>query len=212
MTISFPLTTIMSATSFEDQRFQLVSRQEISRLSVGKSVGKDLGPALWTASYTTIPMLNDDALAYEAALESLDGLVQTFEAYDKRRVYPRSDPTGATYNDGVLVSVNANNKKLALSGLIASQVVSAGDYLSFSYGSSRALHRVVEGVTANGAGLTAEFEVRPHIRSGWVISPSTTVKLKAPSGIFMLVPGSVSISPVGGAYSKISFQAVQALE
>lgn len=212
MSISFPLTTLLSSTSFEDQKFLLPSRQELSRLAIGKTIGKDIGPALWTADYTTIPMLNDDSLAFEASLDSLDGVANTFEAYDLRKIYPRSYPTGSGCNDGVLVSVNADNKRLALSGLVAGQVISVGDYLSFNYGTSRALHRIVEGVTANGSGLTSQFEVRPHIRSGWVLSPSTTVKLKQPRGIFMLIPNSVAVVPVGGAYSKVSFKAVQALE
>jgi hypothetical protein len=209
MSISFPRTTILSATDFADQTFQLMSRQELSRQVSGRTIGKDLGPALWMATYTTKPMQNDDALAYEAALDSLDGVVQTFEAYDLRRPYPRSDPTGATYNNGVLASVNANNKALALSGLVAGQVVSVGDYLSFTYGSSRALHRVAEGVTANGSGVTAQFEVRPHIRSGYSVSAAVT--LKTPRGVFMLVPGSMSVKANGGMYSVVSFQAVQAL-
>lgn len=211
MSISFPLTTVLSATSFADQNFQLISRQELSRQANGRTIGKDLGSAIWVASYATIPMSNDDALAYEALLDSLDGVVQTFEAYDLRRIYPRSDPAGASYNNGALLSVNANNKALALSGLIAGQVVSAGDYLSFTYGSSRALHKVAESVTANGSGVTAEFEVRPHLRTGWTLSPSTTVLLKAPRGIFALMPGSVSSKPNGPLHSVISFQAVQYL-
>lgn len=208
MTITFPRTTILDV-DFADQTFQLISRQELSRQANGRTIGKDFGSAVWVATYTTKPLLNDDALAYEALLDSLDGVVQTFEASDLRRPYPRSYPTGAACNNGVLVSVNANNKALALSGLVAAQVVSAGDYLSFTYGSSRALHRVAESVTANGSGVTAQFEVRPHLRAGYSISAAVT--LKTPRGIFTLVPGSVSSKPHGGMHSVISFQAVQSL-
>lgn len=210
MTISFPLTTLLSATDFQDQTFQPVSRQELSRQANGRTIGKDFGSAIWLANYTTKPIFNDDALAYEAALDSLDGVVQTFEAYDLRRPYPRVYLTGAGANDGVLASVNANNKALALSGLVAGQIVSAGDYLSFVYGSSRALHRVVETVTANGSGVTAQFEVRPHVRAGYSISAAVT--LKSPRGVFMLMPGSVVPKASGGQHTVISFQAVQALE
>lgn len=206
MALTFPRTDIL--TSVEDQTFQLMSRQELSRQADGRTIGKDLGSAIWMVSYTTIPMYNDDALAYEAALNSLDGTVNTFEAADVRRLYPRQYPTGSC-NNGNLASVNANNKALSLSGLAAGQIVSAGDYLSFNYGSSVALHQAVETITANGSGLTGEFEVRPHIRPGWTLSPSTSVKLKLPRGIFTLVPGSVSSKINSSVTSKISFQAVQ---
>lgn len=210
MSISFPLTTLISSTDFQDQTFQLVSRQELSRQANGRTIGKDFGSAIWLANYTTKPIFNDDALAFEAALDSLDGVVQTFEVYDLRRPYPRVYPTGAGANDGVLLSVNANNKALALSGLVAGQVVSAGDYLSFVYGSSRALHRVVETVTANDSGVTVEFEVRPHVRAGFTLT--NVVTLKSPRGVFMLMPGSVSVKASGGQHTVITFQAIQALE
>lgn len=211
MAISYPRTDILSAVNFADQTFQLVSRQEQSRLASGITRGKDFGPALWNVSYTTAPIENDDALAYEAALNSLDGVIQAFEASDLRRTMPRMDPTGATYHDGVLLSVNANNKALALSGLVSGQVVSAGDYLSFDYSGNRALHQAMETVTANGSGVTTQFEVRPFIRTGWTLSPTTAVKLKGPKGIFNMVPGSVSSKISNAIYSVITFQAVQSL-
>lgn len=209
MTITFPRTDILPATAFTDQTFQLTSRQELSRTAGGVTIGKDLGPALWLAGYTTTQLSDDDALAYEAKLNSLDGVIQTFEASDLRRRYPRVYPSGAGANNGALASVNANNKALALSGLAAGQVVSAGDYLSFDYGDSRALHQAVETVTANGSGVTAQFEVRPHIRAGFELE--TAVTLKLPSGIFVLVPASVSSRINNGLFSVVSFQAVQSL-
>lgn len=214
MSITFPRTDIMTMVSYssDTQPPQLVSRQEMSRQNDGRTIGKDLGPALWKADYATIPLLNDAAIAFEAALDSLDGVIQTFEACDLRRLMPLLYPGGTGANNGTLLSVNANNKALALAGLAAGQVVSIGDYLSFSYGSSRALHRAVEAVTANGSGVTAQFEVRPHLRTGWTLSPSTAVTLKNPRGIFSLVPGSVSSKSYGALYSVVSFQAVQAIE
>lgn len=211
MAISFPRTDIMTLVEYsaDSPPPELISRQEFSRKANGDAIGKDFGSAVWLLNFTTAPLLIDDAIAFEVALGSLDGIVQTFEASDLRRIMPLLYPTGAC-NNGVLASVNANNKALALSGLAAGQVISVGDYLSFEYGSRRALHRAAETVTANGSGVTAQFEVRPHIRSGWTLSPSTTVTLKTPRGIFRLVPGSVSSNPNGGSHTVISFQAMQA--
>jgi hypothetical protein len=214
MAITFPRTDIMTMVDYsaETSPPQLVRRDEMSRQGSGRTIAKSFGSALWLMSYVTKPLPNDDAAAFEAALDSLDGVIQTFEAIDLRRTWPRQYPDGTGANDGVLLSVNANNKALALSGLAAGQIVSSGDFLSFTYGTARALHRAVETVTANGSGVTAQFEVRPHIRPGWTLSPSTAVKLKNPRGIFALVPDSVSSRPNGALHTVVSFQAIQYIE
>lgn len=210
MAISFPRSDILTAVGFSPPfAFDLVSRQELSRLASGVSTGKDLGPALWFAAFATEELRNDDALDFAAMLDSLDGVINTFEAWDLRRPAPRAHGDGSAA-DGVLESVNANNKAVALSGLNAGQIVSRGDYLSFDYGANRALHRVAETVTANGSGLTPEFEVRPHLRPGWALTAG--VKLRAPRGIFTLMPGSVVPTQTRGTFGAVSFKIVQHLE
>ncbi len=218
MAITFPrsdILTIMAATlgrpiGFAPPfGFDLLPRQEFSsRTAGGVTIAKDFGPALWFGTYTTEELPNDDALDYKAVLDSLDGAIGTFEAWDLRRPAPRLYGDGSAAN-GVLHSVNANNKALSLSGLNAGQVVSRGDYLSFDYGGNRALHRVAEAVTANGSGLTAEFEVRPHLRPGWSLSQS--VYVKSPRGIFVMVPGSVVPTQTRGKFGTLTFQIGQYL-
>lgn len=210
MSLTFPLTTLFDIAQIGDQTFQLQSRQELSRMASGITIAKDLGSALWAATFTTAQMANDDALTLEAKLNALDGSIQLFEAYDLRRPYPKSVPSGSFTDSGLLNSVNANNKALSLKSLPASFVLTPGDYLAFDYGSSRALHQIVEGVTANGSGLTTEFEVRPHIRSGYALN--SAVKLKNPRGQFVMLPNSVASKSSGALHTIISFQAVQFLQ
>lgn len=209
MTITYPRTDVLSV-DIADQTISLVSRQEFgSRSANGTTYGKSFGSALWHVGFTTGPLANDDAIAYEALLNSLDGVIGSFEAYDLRRRYPRLHPTGSGANNGVLASVNSNNKAISLTGLVAGQKISVGDYLSFTYGTSRAFHQAVEAVTADGSGDTTEFEVRPHLRPGWTLSPAINVTLKNPSGVFSLVPGSVTTRASGALHTVVSFQAVQ---
>lgn len=210
MSISFPRTDILTPFLFANQSLRLSSRQEFSRMASGVTIGKDFGSALWMADYTTVAMPNDDALVLEAKLNSLDGVIGTFEAGDIRRPYPKAHANGAFGDTGVIASVNANNKALSLSGLNAGMTLSVGDYLSFDYGGARALHQVVEAVVANGLGATSEFEVRPHLRPGW--SLGTAVKLKLPKGVFVLVPDSIASATVGPMDSTISFKAMQFLQ
>lgn len=209
MTISCPRTDILTTVGFQDQKFQLQWRQEVSRTAGGVTLGKDLGPALWTASYTTIRLDDEAALAYEADLDALEGVVWPFEAGDLRRIYPLAYPTGEFADTGVIEAVNPNNRAISLSGLDPGFVLSKGDYLSFDYGDSRALHRLVEGAVANGGGVTPQFEVRPHLRPGWTLDAAVT--LKRPTALFTLVPASVSQTLNNGESTVISFQAMQYL-
>lgn len=209
MAIAYPRSDILTLVGFElPFVFFAPARQELSQLADGRSIGKDLGPSLWSGTFTTEEIDNDTAVDYQAVLASLDGVINPFEAWDLRRPAPLLYKDGSA-GDGVLHSVNANNKALSLSGLHAAQTVSRGDYLSFTYGDNRALHQAMETVTANGAGLTAEFEVRPFIRPGWALSAA--VNLKAPRGLFTLTPNSVVPTQTRGTHCRVSFQVQQYL-
>jgi hypothetical protein len=191
MAVTYPRTDIMDAVDFSASTvpLNLKSRQEYSRTAYGRTIGKDMGSAIWFGDFTTVPMPNASALVFEAMLDSLDGVIQPFEAGDMRSAaqFPLAYPTGNFNDTGVLASVNTNNKAISLSGLDAGMQLSVGCYLSFTYGDSRALHRVVEAATADGGGTTPQFEVRPYLRPGWTVS--TAVRLKSPRGLFTLMPG-----------------------
>ncbi|MBW7968113.1 hypothetical protein [Bradyrhizobium sp. BR 10289] len=210
MAITFPRSDILTLVGFEAPfTFEPVSQQEQSRLASGITIGKDLGPALWFATYTTEELHNDVMVDYQAVLASLDGIINPFEGWDLRRPAPRLYPDGTGAANGVLAAVNANNKAVSLSGLNAGQVISRGDYLSFDYTGGRALHQAMETVTASGGGVSPQFEVRPHLRAGWTLS--TAVNLKAPRGIFTLMPGSVVPTQTRGKYGRLTFKTGQAL-
>lgn len=208
MTIAFPRTDVMTAVGYEDQSFVLTPRQELSRTAGGMTVGKDFGTALWFGSWTTAPLLNDDALMFEAILNSLDGVIRTFEAGDLRRPYPRLHADGDFNDTGEIESV-ADGRRIALKDLDAGMKLSVGDYLSFDVGGRRMLHQVMEAATASGSGVTGLFEVRPYLVAG--TAADISVRLKRPCGLFVLTPDSIRQQIIGGLHTKISFQAVQSL-
>src|SRR5947209_7413465 len=131
MAITYPRTDILTPFYFSSQAFRLVSRQDLSRLASGRVIGKDFGPALWLADIATVAIPNDDALTFEAKLNSLDGVINAFEAGDIRRPYPKAFANGVFSDTGVLASVDTSNKAMSLSGLPAAFALSVGDYLSF---------------------------------------------------------------------------------
>lgn len=214
MTLSFPRTDIMSAVdwSTDTRPLRLVSRQELSsRQANGKTYAKDFGSALWAGEFSTVPLLNADALRFEAMLNSLDGAIGTFEAGDMRQAaqYPAAYPDGDFDDTGTIATINANSKAISLENLPVGFKINVGCYLSFAYGVSRALHQVMESAIANTSGVTGEFEVRPHIRPGATIG--TAVRFKQPRGIFCLVPDSIDLSMNDSVSSIITFQAAQTL-
>jgi hypothetical protein len=79
---------------------------------------------------------------------------------------------------------------LKLGGLPAGYSLRRGDMLHVDYGSGprRALHRIVEDATANGAGITPFFEVRPYLKTG--TTTGAVVTLIKPAAKMMLEPGS----------------------
>jgi len=210
MAISFPRTDVLDAPQF-DQKFMLMERQEFSRQASGITRGKSFGSALWSVSYTSTPQRHRDAVDHEAILNSLDGVINEFYAHDLRRPFPRAHADGVFDDTGEIASLNVNNKALALKALPAGFVLSRGDYLAFDYGTgpSRALHQVMETVTADGSGETPEFEVRPHIRPGAAVD--APVMLKTPSARFILVPASLQPSMGDPRTTSLTFSAIQSL-
>lgn len=213
MAITFPLTDLMSICEYspQGQPWELARRQEFSRTAGGRTIGKDIGGPLWSGGFSTIPLHIDDMLDVEAMLNSLDGVIGTFEAHDLRRPYPKEHADGVFGDTGTIFSVNANNKAISLTGLDIGFTVSRGDYLEFTYATNRYLLQAMESATAVSGGVTPEFEVRPHLPDGMALSPAIAVTLKQPSAICSLVPGSVSKSMISGIHGTVSFQAVQVL-
>lgn len=217
MSLTFPRTDMQAVRIAVQKPFQLLHRQELSREASGVTRGKDLGPALWVTEVTTTVLTNDELIEYLAKLNSLDGVVNAIELYEKRRPYPKNYANGVFNDTGTILSVdNSNLALIRLAGLPANFALSVGDFFAFDWGSdpeSRALHQVVEPVTADGSGTTANFEVRPAIRNPELveISPQIAVTFKRPAARFTVMPGSIQTNEAGPFNTSISFQALQSI-
>lgn len=209
MTLSFPRTGIIDQFHVEDTDFELKARQEFSRTAGGKTYGKDLGPALWRASYTSAEMPISQAVTVQATLHSLDGVVRTLYIYDVRRPYPLRRPLGDFTDDAQIYAISANGR-VRLENLPAGMVLSVGDYFAFNYAGGRALHQVMEQVTTDGLGITPYFEVRPYLRPG--VAVGVAVILKKPGCIARLEPDSISVRPRSPMTATVSFSAWQDLD
>lgn len=155
----------------------LPDTRQISQTRGGDMLVAGGANRLWQGAVTLNPARHDDAGALAARLMRLTEPGASFLACPVERAGPIADPTGAILGAATptLHSVLAHNRDLRITGLPAGYVISAGDYLSFAYGSDPvryAFHQVVTGATANGAGTTPVIEVMPHVRPGFTVGTS----------------------------------------
>lgn len=210
MAILPAITNLFAGVGIVDQRFQLVSRQEYSRTASGITIGRDLGPALWQATFTLNPIRHEDVRRIEARLNSLNGVTRGFYAGDIRGKMPYAYPNGVFNDTGVIASINANGRMLNLSGLPANFRITAGDYMEYNYGSGNtltALLQVVNDVTATAGGVAANVEFRPVIPTGTVVGGA--VRFKNPRALFTLDPEGVEQTVVDSLFTQLSFSATQ---
>lgn len=190
--------------------FDLMWRQEQSRTAGGRTIVKDLGSPVWQLKAQSKQLKPNELDYWRARLNALENGLAMFRGYSLSRTYPiaypkGSWPTGGSFSGtaAALNSVNANRKAIRVGSLPAAFVLSVGDYLAIG----NDLHQVMESATASGAGLTPEFEVRPHL---WPGVSSGVVSVFKPSCIMAVVPGSISSDASLNGWGSVSFQAMEA--
>lgn len=213
MALSYPLDILADWPGWVT-KFELMWRQEVSRTQAGVTRVKDFGEPLWTMSASTRSLSRRELDYWRARLDALEGGLKTFKGYPLSRCWPiaypgGSWPTGVAF-DGVSAVVHtvSSTNSLRLKSLPAGYVVSVGDMLSIAHSTTKyCLVRAMETVTADGSGITAAFEVRPHLAIG--VAANDVVSVKRPHCPMTLVPGSVSASSEDNGRGKISFDAVE---
>jgi hypothetical protein len=204
-------TDLMNALVVTGVTFSLDYGQETSGQAGGQIRVKDLRSPLWRMKADCSVLTLDQLLRVRALIGALGGALGSFYAWDSAAQYPVADPDGSILGaSNVLISgLGATSKNLVLKGLPAGYVLTVGDMISFDYGSSRALHQVVTtSVTANGSGITPEFEIHPPRRQG--AAANNAVSLKQPSAEMRIVPGSLNLS-ADGMIGQAGFEAVQVI-
>ena len=207
MSLTFPR-EMTSAYEWAQADLALVHRQELARTAGGDSQAKDMGPAVWRATYATVPMPEGGARALYADLLTLRGAVHPF--------YVTVLPDAPAARDGealagvTVASVSPDNAALALTGLPAGFEMTYGDYLSIETAAGgRELHMLARGAAADGSGATPEMEVVPHVRPGTTAGDAVT--LVGPVVEMKLEPGSLRHERLNAVLGRVSFQAVQVI-
>lgn len=196
MALTFP---IGLADFFEEfcpisTTFQLGEAVMVNETGGGEVIRSDYGTRLWQGTVTLAPskpVLIEDMMALIRVLQDSRASFLLYPRHKRRATGggALSEPIGQ------INILPANNRLISLKALPASYVITRGDFLSFIYSSSPsryAFHQAVESITANGAGVTGEFEVVPPIRPGAAVD--TGVQFNKPRLKAVMVPGSLTIS------------------
>lgn len=190
--VTFPL-DLIDTEVFWTRSFRLRVRQEVSRVSGGTTIRKEIGSPLWYAEYQSIRLLPSELDYWRSRLDLMEGGIQTFCGVNPSRCRPIAYPSKAGFFPGFngignLVIINADNKRLNIGGVPNGYRASAGDLIQVG---DNDLYSVVNSVTAGADGFLYEVEVRPHV---W---PSTaagaSVRFLRPSCIMALDPDTVDI-------------------
>jgi hypothetical protein len=173
-----------------------------------------VGRSIWRAQITVAPLETDVALEAQAFVESLrDGIgTLLFAPYPFRpRAYPGSGWTGINRHsgsafDGTCNVTAASGNAVTLGILPSTYIVRPGDLVSWPYGVTRTLHRVVNGGTASGGVVTVDVE--PEIPPG--VSYPQTARIENVTAIWSLAEP-VSFTITGASTNGITFSLAQRL-
>lgn len=209
MSLTFPLATadFADVIGIQQVKWQIKDNRELSGLGTGQILQADLAPGLWSAEVTLRPWRTNDAREIEAKINAVVRSIGSFYLYDPRKAVPKSG-SAALSGKTVSIKAKADAKSLSLKGLPAAYTLTAGDYLSFDYGTDtrRWFGEVAETVTADSSGDTGSFEVSPFLPSA--AAADVTVTLVKPSMKAIIVPGSLSVSYAAG-FTTIGFNTMQ---
>jgi len=213
MTITYPINLLPGFPGWTTG-FSLRWRQEQSTQASGRILVKDMGAPLWTLRAASRTMSPNNLDLWRAKLTSLENGLQIFWGYPMSRCYPilypnGTWPTGSSFsgNTANLSAINVNRKAVTLSALPAGFVLSVGDYIAITFGTRKDLHQVMETATANGSGVTNEFEIRPQLWPDMTITKAVSVK--QPACQMAIVPGSLSTDAGLNGWGAFSFEAIE---
>lgn len=167
-------------------------------MASGRTLVKDFGSPLWTATYQTRLLKPNELDYWRARLDAMENGLKIFIGRPLSRCKPINYPGPGTIADGTIASIASDRKTVTPAGF-AGIVFRPGDMIRIG---ARDLHRIVD---VSGSTI----EVRPHIWPGVVAAVAASVQ--RPYCHMAIVPGSISSqADAQTGRGTISFQAIEA--
>lgn len=110
-------------------QFELLWRQEVSRVAGGRTYVKDLGDPLWTATYQSRSLSINELDYWRARLDAMENGAQTFYGRSFSRCRPIAHPGSSELPEGEIASIGTDRKTVALSSDFSGITFSVGDML-----------------------------------------------------------------------------------
>lgn len=195
MAITFPidLATFWDSLGIHMYSFRLGEAMSVSETGGGEVLTARMGTRLWMGEAFVPPNRDHDQVL--ALIDLIRQSGAPFLIYDRRRKFTQADPGGAIQGAAVcrVASVAGNAREMTLTDLPSGYVLTPGDHLSISYGSTPIryfLARVVTGGTFVGAPAQVTVEVVPGIPEA--VAADDVVRLIQPICKAVYVPDSFS--------------------
>ncbi len=209
-----PLAEFWSPLRVASLSLGLPAAAEMSRTAGGEITIAELGARLWSARVTLAPIGIESAAALQVKLRLLQRAGATLFVSPRIGDYPARDPNGViAASNATIASLPVGNQTLSLAGLPSGYTLSAGDYLSFSYGNPaiQAFHQLVGDAHADAAGIVPAFEIVPQLRPGALVGASVT--LVKPAFRALMLPGSLNEGSLQRTrLAGITFDLIQTLK
>jgi hypothetical protein len=191
MALTYPLSWLQPPL-VERLTFDLSRVEAVSQTRGGVVQSAERGRALWTFEAATTTLNVSEFETFRAFLSALRGRANAFYFYDVGRANPVFYPDGVTGLtrasdgtpwDGTAALTAATGYLVSLSGLPSGYRLWPGDMMSWPWGTTRTLHRIVDSRNATG-GTIGNLQVEPDIPPGSVIG--SVVTLIAAPALFRL--------------------------
>lgn len=205
MAYSYPLakSALNDLLSITEVVWDVQRNDELSGSGDARIWQAELAPPLWTGDVKLAPGQNDELKQIAARVRKLYGAQESFYLCDPISLYPQADPTGSVLGSSTVQvhTVGAAKKSLRLKGLPAAYVLTIGDKLQITYATSyNFFGEVSETVTADGSGVTPEFEIFPHVPAA--LAADDAVTLAKPACKVFVLPGSFAPGTARGVITE----------
>lgn len=165
---------------------------ETGQTGRGEVIASAYGTTLWEGTVTVGRATTPNGETVQALINALRAPEASFLIAHPIRRKPYVDPTGSFLGSStpVIGLVYPNNLDIQINGLPVGYVLTAGDFVGWTYDTSRrALHQVVETRTTDGSGVI-DITVSHPVRG--TVSAGTAVTILDPVCKAKLVPGSIN--------------------
>ena len=204
---------IPSVVGFKEKSFDLGYKQQINPEGVGFIQTLDRLSPMWYAEYMTPPLAGTKLAEAQNFIDSLEGSMNTFLAYDPNKVMPYAYRTQPTTDDPWTQTgqpaprITARDYALStitLDRLQNGAVISKGDLISFNDSVSWHLFRCATDVVV--AGNTATLSVKPRPRT--IVTLPSNIRYRKACFEAKII-GGVTYKGDVNAPDSLSFKAVQ---